>query len=70
VAYYLGMGGRLSYILLGVLLVLVGCLWVGQGLGYIRGSFMTGQTLWLVIGALTTLAGLVLVVLGARRRSA
>lgn len=34
----------------GVLLLLLGSVWVGQGLGYIKGSFMTGSTTWLLIG--------------------
>jgi hypothetical protein len=33
-----------------VLLLLTGAVWVGQGLGYIKGSFMTGAMLWFWIG--------------------
>ena len=32
------------------LLLLVGLVWMGQGLGYVKGSFMTGQMLWFWIG--------------------
>jgi len=32
------------------LLAVVGVIWVGQGLGYIKGSFMTGDPRWLRIG--------------------
>jgi hypothetical protein len=32
------------------LLALTGLVWMGQGLGYIRGSFMTGQMSWFWIG--------------------
>jgi hypothetical protein len=35
---------------LAVLLLLIGLVWIGQGLGYIKGSFMTGQMLWFWIG--------------------
>jgi hypothetical protein len=35
---------------LGVLLILVGAVWFGQGIGVIGGSFMTGNALWAVIG--------------------
>lgn len=31
--------------------MLVGVVWIGQGVGLIRGSFMTGRIEWSVIGA-------------------
>jgi hypothetical protein len=34
----------------GALLGLLGLVWVGQGLNLIKGSFMTGQAQWAVIG--------------------
>lgn len=64
------MGTRAGSLALGLLLLVVGAVWVGQGLGYIRGSFMTGQKLWLGIGIACALAGLLLMVLAARRRAA
>jgi hypothetical protein len=51
---------------LGVLLVLVGLVWIGQGLGYVKGSFMTGAALWAWIGAATAVAGLALISLSLR----
>lgn len=45
---------------LGALLFLAGAVWVGQGLGWISGSFMTGSTFWAVTGAVCVVAGLVL----------
>jgi len=38
------------------LAILVGGVWIGQGVGLIPGSFMTGRIEWSVIGA--TVAGL------------
>jgi hypothetical protein len=35
----------------GVLVGLLGIVWLGQGVGLIRGSFMTGQAMWAIIGA-------------------
>ena len=35
---------------LGVLLVLTGCVWFLQGIGVLPGSFMSGQTKWAVYG--------------------
>lgn len=55
-------------IVLGVLLILIGGVWTGQGLGYITGSFMTGERLWTSIGLICVVGGLGLIVLGVRRR--
>ncbi len=54
--------------IVGVVLVLVGLLWTGQGIGWIGGSPMTGVTLWAVVGPVVTLAGAGLLVLARRRR--
>ena len=40
-----------------MVLVLLGAVWLGQGLGYIKGSFMTGAPLWAWIGAVLIVAG-------------
>ena len=42
----------------GVIVIVVGAVWVGQGLGYLPGSFMTGNRTWFWIGAACVLAGL------------
>lgn len=62
---------RLRPILLaiGVLLALIGLLWIGQGLGYIawpRSSFMLGDTDWADYGAALAVAGLLLVLVARR----
>jgi hypothetical protein len=38
-------------LVVGILLGLIGLVWVGQGLNLIKGSGMTGQLQWAVIGA-------------------
>jgi hypothetical protein len=53
---------------IGVLIVLLGLLWMFQGLGVIGGSVMSGKTLWAIIGPVVALAGLGLVVTGIRDR--
>jgi hypothetical protein len=53
-------------LVIGVLLVLVGVVWFGQGIGAIGGSFMTGEAIWAVIGAICIFFGIALL-LGARR---
>jgi hypothetical protein len=35
-----------------VVAILLGVVWIGQGVGLIRGSFMTGHIEWSVIGGL------------------
>jgi hypothetical protein len=41
----------------GVVLVVIGAVWFGQGIGAIGGSFMTGEVLWAVIGAIAVFFG-------------
>lgn len=55
--------------IVGVLAVLMGLLWVGQGLGFIHwpaSSFMLDQRPWAVYGGVLALVG-VLAILRARR---
>ncbi|UVK39631.1 hypothetical protein LHFGNBLO_001022 [Mesorhizobium sp. AR10] len=49
---------RLVRNLLALLVLAIGVLWSLQGLGLVRGSFMTGQSQWLYIGIVTVLIGL------------
>jgi hypothetical protein len=53
---------------LGVLLVLAGAVWTLQGLGYIGGSFMSGASVWAVIGPIVAVAGIALIWVSLRRR--
>jgi len=53
--------------LVGVVVILVGLVWIGQGVGAIGGSFMSGEAVWAVIGAMMVVLGLALL-RGARRR--
>lgn len=55
-------------VIVGVLLVLVGVLWLLQGLGYVGGSVMSGVTLWAIIGPVVAVAGAALALSGTRRR--
>ncbi len=41
----------------GGILCLVGAVWFFQGIGVIGGSFMSGEALWAVIGAVAVLIG-------------
>jgi LPXTG-motif cell wall-anchored protein len=59
---------RIVLIVLGVIALLVGIVWGGQGLGVIPGSFMTGDRTWFYIGLGVAFVGLVLLLVGLRRR--
>jgi hypothetical protein len=59
---------RPSRLVIAAVLALVGLVWIGQGLGFIGGSFMTGSPFWAAVGV-ALLAGAALLVLGERRRS-
>lgn len=56
---------------LGAILALVGLLWIGQGLGYIKWpawSFMLDQRVWADRGAGITVIGLLLILIARRLR--
>jgi hypothetical protein len=61
---------KIGGIIFGVLLLLIGAGWIGQGLGYIKGSFMTGSMQWFWIGLACVVAGVGLLGFSARRRGA
>lgn len=44
--------------ILGVVLIGVGVVWLLQGIGVLPGSFMSGQQLWAIIGAVAIVLGL------------
>ena len=58
-------------IIAAVLLMLTGGVWMGQGLGFIKGSIMTGDMAWFWTGLVLVVAGLLIlgltVILGRRR---
>ena len=53
---------------LGVLCLLVGCVWILQGINFLPGSFMTGQTKWAIYGGILVVAGIGLLISANRRR--
>ena len=56
-------------LVVGVLLVLTGLVWTLQGLDVLGGSVMSGVTLWAIIGPIVAVVGLVLAIMGARRKT-
>jgi uncharacterized membrane protein HdeD (DUF308 family) len=53
---------------LGGLLALIGLVWTLQGANLLGRSFMTGSTLWLVVGLVVLALGIALVIRGLRGR--
>jgi hypothetical protein len=62
-------GARTVILVLGIIAVLIGLLWVGQGSGLIPGSFMSGDRTWLGIGLVCVVAG-VFAIFSALRKPA
>lgn len=60
---------RLPLVIVGVVLLLLGLLWALQGAGLVGGGFMSGQRMWLVIGIVVAVVGLVLGYLGINPRT-
>ena len=54
--------------IVGLLLVLVGIVWILQGANIVGGSVMSGQSQWLYIGIVVALVGAGIVYLLRRRR--
>ena len=52
---------------LGLVLAVVGLVWGAQGVGWLGGSAMSGETLWAVVGPLVAVLGIGLAVTGVRR---
>ncbi|GAA2753452.1 hypothetical protein [Amnibacterium kyonggiense] len=59
---------RIAFLVLGLIALVTGAVWTGQGLNLIPGSFMTGDRTWLAIGLVVAIVGIVLIVLALRRR--
>lgn len=60
---------RAAVTIVGVLTLLMGLLWFGQGSGYIQwpaSSFMLDQRIWMLWGALLAVIGIVLIRIGRR----
>jgi hypothetical protein len=61
---------RTVLLLIGIILVLMGVGWIGQGTGYFpypSYSFMINDATWAYIGSLTAVVGLILIVASRRR---
>ena len=59
---------RIALYVAGGVCVLVGGVWILQGVNILPGSFMTGQTKWAIYGAVMFVAGVALGIAANRRR--
>lgn len=59
---------RPTRLVLALVIALAGLVWLGQGLGFIPGSFMSGSLFWAAVGAV--LVALAVVIVAAERRRA
>jgi hypothetical protein len=57
---------RYVLLIVGGLMILMGGVWLLQGIGILPGSFMTGQMFWAVMGAVFMAVGGLLVLAGFR----
>ena len=58
---------RPSRLALAAIFALVGLVWIGQGVGAIGGSVMSGSPFWAVVGAILVVVAVAIVVLERRR---
>jgi len=59
---------RVVLIIIGILLVILGAIWILQGINVLPGSFMTGDIHWAIYGAIAVVVGIILVAASSRQR--
>jgi hypothetical protein len=59
---------RAALVGIGLLAALAGAVWTLQGLGYLKGSPMTGVSFWAVVGPMVAGLGVALMIVGARKQ--
>ena len=60
-------GSTRRWLIIGGLLMVAGVVWIGQGLGIIPGSFMSGDPFWAAAGGVALVVGVVVMVSALRR---
>jgi hypothetical protein len=59
---------KIALNIVGVLVVIIGCIWFLQGINVLPGSFMSGQTQWAVRGGVAAVVGIGVLLWANRRR--
>ena len=60
--------GRVALLVVGLILIVVGAVFAGQGANLIPGSSMTGDRTWLYVGLVLIVVGIAVIAFGLRRR--
>ena len=60
---------KIALSIIGVVMVFVGLIWFFQGIGVIKGSGMSSNVLWAIVGPIVILVGAAVFWYGNRRRS-
>jgi hypothetical protein len=58
--------GKIVATAIAALLIAIGAVWTLQGLGYVKGSSMTGSTLWATVGPIVAAFGVALIYVAFR----
>jgi hypothetical protein len=61
---------KLALTIIGVILLLMGIVWILQGFNILPVGFMAGQMQWALYGTIVAIAGIGLLVFSRRRRKA
>jgi hypothetical protein len=62
------MKSSLPFVIPGVILAVLGLVWLLQGVDVLGGSAMSGSPLWATVGPIVLVVGLALIVIGIVRR--
>lgn len=60
---------RTALVAIGAVLIVLGVVWILQGVGVLAGSFMTGSGFWAWMGAVAVMLGLPCLARGLRRQA-
>ncbi len=58
---------KIALNIIGILLILVGAVWILQGINILPGSFMTGQIQYAILGVVVAVIGIGLLIYANRR---
>ncbi|WP_329001539.1 hypothetical protein OHA18_01110 [Kribbella sp. NBC_00709] len=58
--------GKFVATAIAALLIAIGAVWTLQGLGYLKGSSMTGSTVWATVGPIVAAFGVALIFVAFR----
>jgi hypothetical protein len=66
---YRGNEMRIVSNIVGIVLALIGAVWLSQGMNLIRVGFMAGHRRWILIGGVVLIVGVIVLILGNRKKA-